>query len=481
MQKWQLIFERTLFILVLVMLVFIPLYPKLPLFNVANTFVAIRLEDFLIAAITFVWIGYLLLSQTLKVILQSRINRLLFLFWGIGALSLFSGIFLTHTTLPHLGLLHYLRRIEFMILLPIAVTAIKNLHQVKISLITLAVVVFLVNIYALGQQYLGWPVISTGNSEFSKGLILYLTPGARVNSTFAGHYDLAIFLSLVLVAAVPLFFVVNKYWKVLLVFLSILSFYILVLTAARQAFVATLMGAIVGLWLIKKRIIILLMLIIASLTLIYPSQLRDRFISTITINIQKGGDRYVPENNTKNNSQFNIPTLQLATPVPTKNREVQEATKSATQDEYIASDIAPGEPTDTTQLGVYRSLGIRVNYEWPAAIRAFTKNPLIGTGYASLGLATDNDVLRSLGEVGLLGTVAFILLLIEIIRTIRTNINSVGRLIRFFKVGVIAMILAFILNAMFIDAFEASKVAVLFWIIIGIALATQKKDFNHTA
>ncbi|OGH82003.1 MAG: hypothetical protein A3F93_04240 [Candidatus Magasanikbacteria bacterium RIFCSPLOWO2_12_FULL_34_7] len=368
-----------------------------------------------------------------------------------------------------------------MILLPIAVTAIKNLHQVKISLITLAVVVFLVNIYALGQQYLGWPVISTGNSEFSKGLILYLTPGARVNSTFAGHYDLAIFLSLVLVAAVPLFFVVNKYWKVLLVFLSILSFYILVLTAARQAFVATLMGAIVGLWLIKKRIIILLMLIIASLTLIYPSQLRDRFISTITINIQKGGDRYVPENNTKNNSQFNIPTLQLATPVPTKNRVVQEATKSATQDEYIASDIAPGEPTDTTQLGVYRSLGIRVNYEWPAAIRAFTKNPLIGTGYASLGLATDNDVLRSLGEVGLLGTVAFILLLIEIIRTIRTNINSVGRLIRFFKVGVIAMILAFILNAMFIDAFEASKVAVLFWIIIGIALATQKKDFNHTA
>ncbi|OGH82004.1 MAG: hypothetical protein A3F93_04245 [Candidatus Magasanikbacteria bacterium RIFCSPLOWO2_12_FULL_34_7] len=80
MQKWQLIFERTLFILVLVMLVFIPLYPKLPLFNVANTFVAIRLEDFLIAAITFVWIGYLLLSQTLKVILQAELIGFYFCF-----------------------------------------------------------------------------------------------------------------------------------------------------------------------------------------------------------------------------------------------------------------------------------------------------------------------------------------------------------------------------------------------------------------
>ena len=74
----------------------------------------------------------------------------------------------------------------------------------------LALTVLTVNGYALGQQYLDWPVISTTNSEFSKGLILRLTPGARVNSTFAGHYDLAVFLAMAIVILTALFFAVSK-------------------------------------------------------------------------------------------------------------------------------------------------------------------------------------------------------------------------------------------------------------------------------
>lgn len=450
---------------------FIPLYPKIPLFNVPGTFVAIRVEDFLVAVSVLVWAGHLLISGSLKYVFKDRVNRLLLLFWGIGALSIFSGIFLTQTTQPHLGILHYLRRIELMLLLPIAFTAIKNVRQLKICLIALAVVTVLVNIYALGQQYLQWPVISTGNSEFSKGQILYLTPGARANSTFAGHYDLAIFLSMVLVGVTTLFFTVNKYWKGIILTLSAVSFFVLILTAARQAFAATLIGVVVSLWLIKKRMIILLIIAIAAGALIYPSQLRDRLLSTITINIQKGGERYEPINTKNKNASFNIPTLKVAT--------ISAVPEATTSTDYIASDIAPGEPTDTTQLGVYRSFAIRMNYEWPAAIRAFTKNPFLGTGYSSLGLATDNDVLRSLGEVGLLGTLAFVLLLIEVTKRIWSNLKSTDKFLRFFSAGILAMVLAFIVNSLLIDAFEASKVASLFWLLVGITLAIRKDSFNH--
>src|SRR3990167_10675400 len=48
-----------------------------------------------------------------------------------------------------------------------------------------------------------------------------------------------------------------------------------------------------------------------------------------------------------------------------------------------------------------RSFNIRLKAEWPRAIRAFLKNPVLGTGYSSVGLAVDNDYLRSLAESGI--------------------------------------------------------------------------------
>ena len=57
---------KLLFCLVAFLFVFIPLYPKFPLFNVSGTFVAIRIEDLLIALTLTVWIVYLILSKETK-------------------------------------------------------------------------------------------------------------------------------------------------------------------------------------------------------------------------------------------------------------------------------------------------------------------------------------------------------------------------------------------------------------------------------
>ncbi len=460
--------NRSLFFLILFLFAFIPLFPKFPLINIAGTFVAIRIEDFLIAGSLALWGIYIVYSGNLRIILKDRLNQALLLFFFIGLISTFSASFLTHSAAPHLSLLHFLRRVEFMLLLPVVVMVVNSKKRFILVLIVLAFTVLAVNIYALGQQHLDWPVISTSNSEFSKGLILRLNPGARVNSTFAGHYDLAVFLAMTITVLTGLFFAVKKSLKLGIILLGATSLLILIMTAARQSFVAAFIGLILVLIFSKKKKYILLFLLLASAILIYPSQLRDRFISTITVNLFSQGQRY--EGKTEDQrirSKLNIPTLAVQT------SSTSASTSTFATESGVATDITPGEPIDTTQLGVYRSLQIRLNIEWPRAINAFYKNPALGTGYSSLGIATDNDFLRSLGEVGLLGTIAFGLVLIEAAKRVWVQIKSQDKLLKYFSAGVFSMIIAFLINGLFIDVFEASKVAALFWMILGLNLAAK--------
>lgn len=467
MTRFLKILHNILFFLIIFLFVFIPLYPKFPLLNIKGTFVAVRLEDLVIALTVSLWGIYLVLSGNLRVFLKDKLTQAILLFFFIGSVSTFSAIFLTHSVVWHLSILHLLRRVEFIMLLPAVATTVKNKKGLILVLLTLSLVVLAVNMYALGQQYLDWPVISTTNSEFSKGLILRLTPGARVNSTFAGHYDLAVFLAMVLVILTPIFFAVRKVLKPLVVMLGIISLVVLIMTAARLSFVAAFAGIIASLIFSRKKKYILIIIVSLLAVLIYPSQLRDRFISTITVNVFHQGTRYVGQTNDQQvRSKLNIPTLAVKTSSISALTSTFAA-KSAT----ISSDITPGEPIDTTQLGVYRSFQIRLNIEWPRAITAFIKNPFLGTGYSSIDIATDNDFLRSLGEVGLLGTLAFILILVEVSKRISKSLKHNDKFIRFFSAGVLSMFLAFLINGLFIDVFEASKVASLFWMILGLNLA----------
>ncbi|TSC87751.1 MAG: Uncharacterized protein G01um10147_437 [Microgenomates group bacterium Gr01-1014_7] len=470
MGKRLLILENVLFYLVLFLFVFIPLYPKFPLLNIQGTFVAIRLEDLIIGLTVSLWGIYLVLSNQLRVFLRDKLNQAILVFFFIGAVSSFSAVFLTHTVSFNLTIFHFLRRVEFMMLLPVVVSVIKSKKKFNWILVFLFLTVLAVNLYALGQQYLDWPVISTTNSEFSKGLILRLTPDARVNSTFAGHYDLAVFLAMVLTCVTALFFAFKNYAiKFWILILGLFSLLVLIMTAARISFVAAFVGIAAALLFSKKKKYILVIAIVALALLIYPSQLRDRLVSTVTVNLFHQGQRY--EGKTEDQqirSKLNIPTLA----VKTSSTSAQTSTFATSSG--IATDITPGEPIDTTQLGVYRSFQIRLNIEWPRAIAAFTKNPLLGSGYSSIDIATDNDILRSLGEVGILGTLAFILILTEIAKRIFQSLKNENKLIKFFSAGVLSMLIAFLVNGLFIDVFEASKVASLFWMILGLALAASR-------
>src|SRR4030066_877237 len=111
----------------------------------------------------------------------------------------------------------------------VALASMKSMRNVRsygwvIFLATLSVIV-----YGLGQKFFSWPVISTMNEEFSKGMLLQLSEWARINSTFAGHYDLAAYLVMILALTIGLMVgLKKKASKVVVGLIGFSSLYLLV-------------------------------------------------------------------------------------------------------------------------------------------------------------------------------------------------------------------------------------------------------------
>ena len=453
MERFYLKFNNLFFWLILGLLVFIPLYPKFPLVNVNGTYVAIRFEDLLIGLVEGLWL--IANFSKLKKIFSMPLTQAFLVFWLIGFISLLSGIFITFTVAPSLGLFHFLRRIELMGLFFVAATAFKNTKQVKLALQVMLVTALLVVFYGLGQVYFKFPVVSTNNSEFSKGLVLVLTLGARPNSTFAGHYDLAIYLSVVLVfLASFLFFGKRLLLKIILFITGLLSFGLLGLTAARASWLASLVGIALVFCVMGKRILIVGLILASTIAVVAIPSLRHRLVATLTVNVlEGGGPKYTPPSPSPIN----------------KLTASSSATATTAAQTNLPIDIAPGEPLNVTELDVYRSYNIRTQVEWPRAIAAFVKNPLLGTGYSSLTLATDNDILRSIGETGLLGTLGLSLILFIILKVLISKLKSKQGLEQLFIIATICSLCAIFISMIFLDVLEASKIATLFWILLGIA------------
>lgn len=459
------------------LLFFIPLYPKFPLFSVSETYVSIRLEDVFIALIVGLFALRLLIKKDFS-LLKDNLTKLVFLFFSVGFVSLLSAIFITKNVVPHLAFLHFLRRIEYISLLFVAYYSVKNIKQLKTYGWIVLLATFGVIVYGLGQKFFGWPVVSTMNKEFSKGLILRLTWWARVNSTFAGHYDLASYVVMIL-SLTAASFILLKSWKkkIIVGFVAILSYYILILTASRVSFGAYLVGTAFVLWFSNKKWWLIPFFVFSILGMVFSDDLGQRYAATFNLDLSFLSGKVA----VKETEQALVPTLTptlIPTPTPKKEKPgIPAGSLTPTDTPTPTPEVEPeasgsGEPIESTALAVGRSTDIRLKVEWPRAIRAFLKNPFLGTGYSSISLATDNDYLRLLGEIGLLGALAFGAVIIEIARRMLAFvfINKAHRGERIFVVGVIGASIGYFLNATFIDVFEASKVAFFFWIMIGVSL-----------
>ncbi|KKU56728.1 hypothetical protein A3H89_02530 [Candidatus Amesbacteria bacterium RIFCSPLOWO2_02_FULL_48_11] len=415
-------------------LIFIPLYPKFPLLGVPGSFVSIRFEDLLIACIFILFLFTQLKTKFQS--LSAPLPRSLLLYLAIGFIAAFSGIFLTKTASLSLGLLHSLRRVEYAVLFFAAFAWLNSLSQLRYLVRVIIITSLLVALYGLGQQFLDFPVVTTTNSEFSKGLALSLGPGARINSTFAGHYDLAafsVFPLLLIIALLPISSLPG-----LLVIGAGMIYWTLLLSASRITFVSFFVAASALILLIRKPFWLLPLFSAAFLGVFFSPQLKGRYLDFITNHLRL--------------------TYIQSVSAQVENKDVND----------VPDALKPPEvPED-------RSFNIRLKAEWPKALRAFTKNPVLGTGFSSVGLAVDNDYLRTLAETGLLGLAAFVLIFLRFFKSgLPFVVRYTPSVSHAFIVAITCSVLGLLINAVFIDVFAASKIAMFTWAVMGLAERTK--------
>ena len=460
------IFKSILAILIL----FIPLYPKFPLFSVNNTYVAIRLDDIVVALSVLIWFVFQIKNKF--PVFKIKITRLFLAYFLAIITSFITAFFVYQTENLNILLLNLFRRFEYISLFFVTLSALKSLKEIKIFHIFFLIATTFVCVYGYGQKYFQFPVISTMNSEFSKGQLLQMNVWTRISSTFAGHYDLAAFMSVALIIIGGIAIISkNKLLKFISLIIWIASFQVLTLTASRVSIFAFWGGISLSLFLLRKYLWIIPISLLVVFSMFSSKDLNQRLLATIPAL----KNQFVSTNNNSNNltsTPTPIPTIVVSTkPSDTKtSTPTPTVVRHQETENYLPVD---------TDVGVARSGEIRFNAEWPRAINAFKKNPITGTGLGSITLATDNDYLRNLGESGALGFITFAAIIFYFIKKtfsfmfIKNKTDNQKYAVILF--GCLAATLA---NAIFIDVFEASKTAYLFWIMMAFyyQLITQTND-----
>lgn len=538
--------ENVLFLMTLFLIVFIPLIPKIPIININNTWVYVRTEDFVVLFVLLFWVSLLYRK---KITLDTPLTFQIIIYWLIGVVATIHGILFVFPYLANVfsnvALLSFLRHIEYLSLFFIAYHSLREKRFLPVVISTLIITLISVSLYGLGQKYLGFPAFLTSNEEFAKGTPIFLSELSRVPSTFAGHYDFAAYLVLMIPIAVSMIFgFKNIFAKLILVFASVLGFALLFMTVSRVSFFVLFIALFVVIFFQKRKLILLLIpLLVAAVILIlnFQSSLLDRFQSTVSDtdvlvnaetgealgNIKYADPTFFEEKITIQKiirSQFD---LQEALDKENQQRESSESAiifpLERLPDRAVVltpSNLSTGEslPQGTGYINlslspvVHKSslffyefppetkaktgadfLALNGSYvvkkasaydlsfttrfqgEWPRAVDAFKRNIFLGSGYGSVGLAMDNNYLRILGEVGLLGFAAFLSIFLTLwiyIKKIWKDIDS--SIAKSFVIGFSAGVIGLALNATLIDVFEASKIAFTLWLLMGVVFAVLK-------
>lgn len=543
-----------LFLITLFLLIFIPLYPKLPLIDIQHTWVYIRAEDFIVVLTLMLWIILMLCKKTT---FRTPLTIPIMLFWIVGAISTLHGILLIFPTLgdvfSNVALLSYLRRIEYVSLFFVAYSGMRDKRFIPYIVAVLAMTLFCVIGYGFGQKYLGFPAFLTMNEEFAKGIPLRLSSLSRVSSTFGGHYDLAAYLVLIIPLLASMIFGFRDWFiKAFLLTTVFFGFTLLFMTVSRISFFVLLLSMIMMLILQKKKLAILAIIslfLMGFVFLSFSTSLLQRFGDTLkevdVLVDAKTGEAigHVKEASSEDfknkiiHVKFVESKREIEGVISEKKKQGKLATESAKLLPFLLIPsrvplvVEPNSPTGENlpqgtgyinltlapvtkkidrffyKISDYRGekdsdiLGIEGNFlikrvltydmsfttrfqgEWPRAIEIFKKDILFGGGYSATGLAVDNNYFRILGEIGLLGFFSYFAIFLFAVIYIKKVLPEVDSpIVKSFVLGFIAGAFGLVLNAIFIDVFEASKIAFVFWLLMGITLGVlhlyQKQFIN---
>jgi hypothetical protein len=372
----------------------------------------------------------------------------------------------------------------------VAASTIKTWKQFVTILASFSLSLILVNVYGFGQRFFGFPAISTMNPAFATGKLLVLTPEARISSTFAGHYDLAAFLVFANAIMWGLYFSFKKS-RLVLAINFLLTYLILMFTASRSSLIGYLSTPMLLLYLRKFKyffIVIALSGLIFSFNKDLAKRISQTFqIKQILVN-EKTGQVYVPQHITSKNlpaGSAYIPIQPNKNAPPTTKKDTQKIIQEATASGKLltatetASLLADSNNVQSVSSVVAdTSFSARLQIEWPRAINAFKKNPLLGTGASSITESSDGDYFRTIGEFGLLGLITFGLIFFSIGSYIFKAVSKVPSEQKPIFISVLFAVLALMINATLIDVFEASKVAFILWFILGTFVGYLSSQYS---
>lgn len=473
------------------------LLPKFPIQHVEYTYIKIRIDDILPVVLYAIFFIQFLRR---KITLNTKLLIPIGLFWAAVFASFGYAYYVSHSIpadLFNIGLLHSLRRVEYMGVFFVASSLIVSEQRFFRYLKYYFITIFIVGVYGLGQKFLQFPSIQSMNPAYVDGRLLSLNPTDRINSTFGGHFDLAGYLTL----SIPL--IIGTYYfskQKKYTFLYVLSLVTLLYTSARSSFVAYLASITLFLVVMKKFKYLAFALVTTAILLFVTGDMTKRILQTFQFKVVYVNTKTNAEKIDQKISVKQLPAGSYEIPLLTKlaggsngnNVEVDELKLTTVARENVIEQ-ARQKGIRLTQAEIDAqaqeltkfikpkqmflcdiSCSTRLEKEWPRAILAFRKSPLLGTGPSSLTEATDNDILRWLGELGLIGTTLFVFILVSIMqitKSLAKKANANNH--RFIFYGFIFGIIALLINALYVDVFEASKVAYNFWLLAGMFVGLQ--------
>ncbi len=509
-----------LFALSTFLIAFIPLFPKVPLFDILPGYIVrVRAEDFLVIFTALVWLKQAFFTKGAgnnKIKWNTTYFWLVLAYALVGLTSIILATILLQTIpaqLLHIGKssLHFFRYMEYFALFFFLYSSVKTSQHIKIILVTLVVTVIGIIGYGYGQQYLHFPLYSTMNREYSKGVTLYLQDNARPQSTFAGHYDLGAYLVIVLpiifalslnlskILAPNISAIKKRAFQLILHLTHLFGAWMLVSSGSKTALAAYLMGILIVLFFNLRKM--------SS----FKQQLKWGGIALVSLTIclglvltffgqetQSALISIAQKNSTANKIISKIPGLNIQpdTSDPTRPDDLygdghEFITETVTDEEGNKTQVIVAQKSiwSTNALKYGISMGIRLDTLWPQAINGLINNPLFGNGYATLNKlensqyveadSTDNNFLRTLGETGILGFITFYGFIIYVLTVVYKNSKDSDPLIATLNIGLVGSIIGLLINAGYIDVFASSKVAYTFWAFLGIGAKSGLLNSNN--
>lgn len=407
--------------------------PKISILNIAGSRTGIRLDDILILIYFISFIIRLIRNPSTYLRTCKTTLMIIICMFSFGISNIF-GIISNNITFL-VGLLHLLRTFEYFVFIFAGIdlyniTKDSKHSNILLSLLKISIVIH--GIYAILEYFGITPDI---------GVLIGRPPNDRVYTTFSGPYELGGYLS---IAIVPIIYELVARKRKLNLFYVLLALATIVLSKSRVALIAFIIVIILPIIIlsfkhrkntptkpkhrVSKRLIITLGCMLAVL-LFFAGSLSSRFKDV----------------NPKEYIQSTICAFSET------DFEYYKMTKKLRYNDCILENVQD------------YSFSFRIT-KWATLIKAaLIQNPLFGLGMSISGEGMDGSYVKLLCETGIIGLTLWLIMLATLFKTFKQN-NSQAKYIAYL------VIIALIVNAVFIDIFDASKVMMAFWMIIGYYL-----------